>query len=350
MESRQIEKKLKQTLDEVIDIVPIDENVVREGCLATHSGYFHCDEALALAMLMLLPEFAKRPILRSRNQSLINQAHLVVDVGSVYDPNTLRFDHHQRGFNETLNEKKKTKLSSAGLIYKHYGHRILKELLSDQTHLTEADFDVLFRACYDEFIEHLDGLDNGIDPYDGNKRYKVSTTLSLRVGYLNPSWNDPDPYPAECFRDGMKLALTEFIACVERLTFEWLPARSLVEKAVTNRFEVHPSGSIIQLGGVGCPFRTHLSDLEDELGIPKILYVICVDRINAWNVICVNDRESEFLSRKPLPEAWRGLRGMDLSEKAGLPEDVIFTHASGFIGGAVSHKTCLEMAVRSLEN
>jgi uncharacterized UPF0160 family protein len=44
---------------------------------------------------------------------------VVVDVGDVYDPEKQRFDHHQRGFGETLDANHKIKLSSAGLIYKY---------------------------------------------------------------------------------------------------------------------------------------------------------------------------------------------------------------------------------------
>jgi hypothetical protein len=42
-----------------------------------------------------------------------------VKVGGVYDPQTHRYDHHQRGFTETYSPEHATKLSSAGLIYKY---------------------------------------------------------------------------------------------------------------------------------------------------------------------------------------------------------------------------------------
>lgn len=43
---------------------------------------------------------------------------IVVDVGAVYDEDSRRFDHHQRGFGEVFGHGFQTKLSSAGLIYK----------------------------------------------------------------------------------------------------------------------------------------------------------------------------------------------------------------------------------------
>jgi uncharacterized UPF0160 family protein len=45
---------------------------------------------------------------------------IVVDVGGVYSPEKQRYDHHQRGFTEVFGFGgfEKTKLSSAGLVYK----------------------------------------------------------------------------------------------------------------------------------------------------------------------------------------------------------------------------------------
>lgn len=42
----------------------------------------------------------------------------VLDVGGVYDPSRDRYDHHQKGFEEVFGHGFKTKLSSAGLVYK----------------------------------------------------------------------------------------------------------------------------------------------------------------------------------------------------------------------------------------
>lgn len=56
--------------------------------ICTHSGSFHCDEALACGMLKLLPEYHDHPIVRTRDSKLIegDQSAIVVDVGGVYDP------------------------------------------------------------------------------------------------------------------------------------------------------------------------------------------------------------------------------------------------------------------------
>lgn len=42
---------------------------------------------------------------------------------------------------------------------------------------------------YENFVEEVDAIDNGISQCDGEARYAISTTLSARVGHLNPCWN-----------------------------------------------------------------------------------------------------------------------------------------------------------------
>ena len=66
--------------------------------IGTHNGQFHCDEALACYMLKLLPEFKHCKIVRTRDPSVLATCDVVVDVGAVYDPAKMRFDHHQKEF------------------------------------------------------------------------------------------------------------------------------------------------------------------------------------------------------------------------------------------------------------
>ena len=45
---------------------------------------------------------------------------------------------------------------------------------------------------YENFVEEIDAIDNGIAQAEGEPRYALTTTLSARVSHLNPRWNDPD--------------------------------------------------------------------------------------------------------------------------------------------------------------
>lgn len=50
----------------------------------------HCDEALACAMLKILPEWSDAVVVRTRDEAELAKCDAVVDVGGVYDPATLR--------------------------------------------------------------------------------------------------------------------------------------------------------------------------------------------------------------------------------------------------------------------
>ena len=68
--------------------------------------------------------------MRSRDPAVLDACDIVVDVGGVFDAAKLRFDHHQRSFDESMHSLSaakypwKTKLSSAGLVYYHFGLRL----------------------------------------------------------------------------------------------------------------------------------------------------------------------------------------------------------------------------------
>ena len=43
---------------------------------------------------------------------------------------------------------------------------------------------------YSNFLEEIDAIDNGIEVAEGILRYRITSTLSHRVGWLNPAWNE----------------------------------------------------------------------------------------------------------------------------------------------------------------
>lgn len=65
-------------------------------------GRFHADEALACAMLKMLPEYADASVTRTRDHSVLDGMDVVVDVGGVYDPATHRYDHHQVTYSDRM--------------------------------------------------------------------------------------------------------------------------------------------------------------------------------------------------------------------------------------------------------
>ncbi|KAL5567710.1 hypothetical protein UlMin_024285 [Ulmus minor] len=319
--------------------------------VGTHDGSFHCDEALACFLLRLTNKFSAARVVRTRDLQVLESLDAVVDVGGVYDPSRDRYDHHQYGFEQVYGYGYSTKLSSAGLVYKHYGMEIIaKELLVDEGH---PNVHRLFLALYKSFMEAIDAIDNGINQYDIDQppKYVNNTNLSSRVGRLNLEWMDPDQSSErenEAFQRAMTLAGQEFLETLHFHAKSWLPARSIVMECLAARGSIHLSREIMVLTR-SCPWKLHIFELEEEMKInPSIKYVIYQDgRGKSWRVRAVAVSLDKFESRKPLPFLWRGLEHDKLSEVAGI-SGCIFVHMSGFIGGNKTYEGALAMARVSL--
>ncbi|KAJ1378767.1 Metal-dependent protein hydrolase [Sesbania bispinosa] len=296
--------------------------------VGTHSGTFHCDEALACFMLRLSKHFSGADIVRTRDWKLLKSMDAVVDVGGVYDPLQHRYDHHQRNFNQVFGYGFTTKLSSAGLVYKHFGLEIIAKVLE----LDEAHPHVhhLYPAIYRNFVEAIDAVDNGVNQYDLNAppKYAINTSLPSRIKRLNLGWLDSDwsSYAEnEAFHQAMALAGGEFLENVNYYAKSWLPARSIVMECLAARETVDSSGEIMKLNQ-SCPD----------------------DRSENWRLQAVAVSPVRFESRKPLPYLWRGLENDKLSKVTGIP-GCTFVHMSGFIGGNRSYDGALAMARASLK-
>ena len=213
----------------------------------------------------------------------------------------------------------------------------------------------LYRKMYDDFVEAIDGHDNGIPLYPGISdppAYRSRTDLSSRISFMNPRWNETwdDADLLARFRRASKLAGTEFFERVDDAVESWLPARQLVVDALRARtsFEgADPAGRIV-LFERAVVWKSHIFELEEELGITeKPLYVVYPDEANKWRVQAVPVNPESFESRRALPEAWRGIRDEQLSELSGIPQ-CVFVHQSGFIGGNHTREGALRMATQAL--
>uniref|UniRef100_A0A8C6TAS5 Chromosome 12 open reading frame 10 n=1 Tax=Neogobius melanostomus TaxID=47308 RepID=A0A8C6TAS5_9GOBI len=262
--------------------------------IGTHNGTFHCDEVLACFFLRQLPEYKNAEIVRTRDPAKLAECDIVVDVGGKFDPKTHRYDHHQRTFSESYHslcpEKPwVTKLSSAGLVYLHFGRRLLSQL----TQLKEDDQQL--EVLYDK---EVDAVDNGISQSEGEARYSVSTTLSSRVGYLNPRWNSKSQDTEEGFKKALALVGEEFLDRLDFYKSSWLPARAVVQEAVKQRHKVDPSGEVMMFSQGGCPWKEHLFALEKELQVETpIKFILYPDQNGHWRIQCVPAGLNTFQNR-----------------------------------------------------
>lgn len=353
------------------NITKMAENALKkiksDHSIGTHNGHFHADEALAVYMLRMLPQYENGPLVRTRDPKLLAECHTVVDVGGEYDASRNLFDHHQRTFTTTF-PNRPTKLSSAGLVYMHFGKAIIAQRLG----VSEDDeaVEVIYQKIYEDFIEALDAHDNGISAYDPKalaaagieKRFADGGfNLGAMVGRLNPDWNDPRPSdPAEWqkIEDGKFVKASarigqEFRSSLEYLCKAWLPARQIVREAFVKRMQYDAQGRILVFDGQSVPWKDHLYRLEAETSVPeeqKVLFVLYPESpaLGAkWRIQTVSITKDSFESRKSLPESWRGFRDEKLDEITGIPGGV-FVHAAGFIGGNKTFDGAMAMAKKAL--
>lgn len=87
------------------------------------------------------------------------------------------------------------KLLSVGLVYKYYGEEIVREALTRAKRgevLDEKMVEKIYVKMYEEFIEGVDVIDNGVNMYDMDVKvkYKDNIGLSARVKRLNSAWDE----------------------------------------------------------------------------------------------------------------------------------------------------------------
>lgn len=334
--------------------------------IGTHNGSFHCDEALACAMLKTLSKFESAEIVRSRDPKVLAECDIVVDVGAEYVPEENKLDHHQREFQLNLSDIRaefkhfkwacRTRLSSAGLVYAHYGEQVLNVLTEQENLKDDKEYQAkLYQFVYENLIEEVDGVDNGVDQYSGDdlpeRNYKVTTTLGRRVGAIQPSWLDEDQDTDKLFPIAMEMTLNELKSRVKGFYQFWM-ARDIVKAAILARKSVHASGKAIMLSRF-CPWKKHLYLFEEdkdfaEVNSGDILYCLFGDSSGNMRVQCLGKDEGSFENRKSLPKAWCGIRNEELAKVCGL-EDSIFCHASGFIAGWKSKSSALKAVEMAIE-
>lgn len=337
----------------------IDPSAASTKTIGTHSGTFQADEALGVWLLRQTSTYRNAKVVRSRDKDVLAPLDIVIDVGGVYDHATLRYDHHQRGYDERFEDKddgtpRCTKLSASGLVYRHYGREVIKAYYPN---LTDDQLELAYAKMYNSYMEAIDAIDTGVEQYPEGTEvlYKDRTGLSSRVSRVNPRWNEIDeatgdrPDENDRFEIASAMCGEDFLSILGQVVESDIPARAFVERALLSRKEIDESGEIVKFESGGLPWRGHLYELEKIHNIdPLIKFVLYTDVAGMWRVQAVTVEGRGFENRLSLPEEWRGVRDEDLAKIAGI-EGCTFCHAAGFIGGNKTFEGAREMARVALQ-
>jgi len=284
--------------------------------IATHNGNFHADDVFSIAALKsIFPSFK---LIRTRDSELIAKADIVLDVGGVYDPDTDRFDHHQRG--GAGERENGIPYSSFGLIWQKYGLEIC-----------QGNQDVA-NALDAGLVSNIDAIDCG--HVEGVVK---GITLSQTIGMFNPTWQEESHFDI-CFDEAVAFAsrvLARFIASANGGT----TAKAIVAKAIDNAED--PRLIVLEKY---TPWKKTVHKLSEEA-----LYVVYPSSTGQWRIQTVPVELNSFEDRKSLPKPWAGLEGKELKEVTGI-DDAMFCHNGLFIAGAESFESTMKMASIALNN
>lgn len=128
--------------------------------IGTHSGSFHADDVLAVAILTTI--FPNHQIIRSRDNDILEDLDILVDVGDCYDHTWRRYDHHMHN---PPKDRFDHLLSSAGLIWRHYSKIYLNAIKMPKDFTFKGQTIDLITAVEKNIRTHwihpIDRADNG---------------------------------------------------------------------------------------------------------------------------------------------------------------------------------------------
>jgi uncharacterized UPF0160 family protein len=283
--------------------------------IATHNGNFHADDVFSIAALKnIFPSFK---LVRTRDLEVIGQADLVIDVGGIYDPETGRFDHHQRG--GAGERENGIPYSSFGLVWQKYGLEICG---GNQDIANSVDSGL---------VSTIDAIDCGFV-----KGVSEGISLSQTISMFNPTWQEESHFDT-CFDEAVVYAsriLERFIASATG----GISAKVIVAKAIADAED--PRVIVLEQY---TPWKRTVHALSEAA-----LYMVYPSNSGDWRIQTVPVEPGSFEDRKSLPKAWAGLSNEELQEVTNL-DDAMFCHNGLFIAGAASFESTMKMAAMALQ-
>jgi len=303
-------------------------NTTKDGFanVATHNGIFHCDDVTAVAILSIINPDLR--VMRSRNPEVLAGADIRVDVGGVNDTAAGTYDHHFKGSEARDNG---VIYAASGLVWRRYGKEAIRTVLSHSD--VQSRTVVRLLADIDRgFIQPIDKADTAPTPTQG-------LSLSQVIAQMNPTHVSPES-------ENPDAKFTAAVAVVSTLLRDAIVsayAEIDAEAAVKAAFRASTDGVAVLESFV--PWHAYA-------GLPEAQcanYIVFPSAGSAdWMCQCIPTKVGSFDQKRPLPQAWFGLRGDDLVSASGVV-DAVFCHPGGFICGAKTKHGALALAREASE-
>ncbi len=294
--------------------------------LVTHSGSFHADDIFACATLSL---YLKRQgerfeLVRTRDESIIEGADYVFDVGGIYDPQTNRFDHHQIG--GAGKRENDIPYAAFGLVWKKIGPLLCED---------ERVVDDIDRRL----VQGIDAIDNGISISEslpcGVYDYGLYGIISAYQNTWKEARNEKKQY--ESF-----MKLVSFFEGVLEREIEKTKHHLEMLEIIEDCYQRSENKQIIEV-----PYHVGVGSLSQVLHkYDEVLYVVARSNGN-WKVVAMRKNPCSFENRKALPQSWAGKRGEALQEVSGV-SDAVFCHNALWMAVAESRIGAWQLAELAL--
>lgn len=270
----------------------------------THSQQFHIDELIAIALLDVYVFQGQYQVVRTRDEKILEEARnnpeaFVIDVGGVYDPAMLNFDHHQN--DENLRWADGLPYSSCGLVWKW-----LRESKKLHQHMNDETMDII----ENDLIRRVDKHDNGLE--------KMSELILLIMYNRKP--DDPKAQDRQ-FKMASRAAKDYFINYYSYVRGN-IKAEKEIVKAI-KKSEAHPDVVVCESNIKDASKR--VAQLTDKK------MVIYPHSNGMWAIKTVpSDPRNDFSQKCPAPKEWLGLKEKELEDAAGI-KGLYFCHKGGFL-------------------
>lgn len=275
--------------------------------VATHSGPFHADDVLAWALIRTFFD-SDAELIRTRDQALIETADVVVDVGGLYDPPSLRFDHHQQEYTGPL--------SSAGMVLRWLEHS--KRLTAP-----------LAAELRTEIVDYVDDVDNG-------RRMPEAgiPCFAKLVDAYNQGCYTLEEFDAGFRRAGQVAA--GMVVGIRQRHEDRLASAAVVVSAMD---EARAAGRNVIFMERYHSWKDIYFD-HDGVDHPTE-FVLHPGLDGRWRAVAIPPVRGSFAQKRSFPESWAGLRDAELSATTGVAGS-LFCHKNRFIAVFTSKEGALE--------
>jgi uncharacterized UPF0160 family protein len=311
--------------------------------VVTHGSNYHADDLFAVAVVsMYLKSIGynesgkandkgkKIVIKRSLDPAVHKKADILLDIGLEYDPETMRFDHHQLG--GAGHRENGIPYATFGLVWKHFG----KKICGSDTSISSNSLEAIVEYVDKKLVCPMDASDNGVDTF---RSLDDRVTPVLLDDYID----------AECILEKNKStseqnfdrSFKKLLPFAERVILLYIEkAKSYIEakKKIDSLYKRSDYKDIL-VSDQFIPF-----DFED---LPQILFYVYKDLRGNWSAKSIRNNSYSYDNRKSFPVEWRGKRDKELADISEV-EDAIFCHNSGFLSVSKSKAGAIKLAQKAI--